>query len=104
MKKIVREEILLKDNKLRYAEYYGMTEIFDELYAKSKAGNCFKNLMDIITSTDNINLAYRTIKRNSGGITPGIDGVTIKKIENLPQDIFINIVRKRFKRYKPRKV
>lgn len=48
MKKIVREEILLKDNKLRYAEYYGMTEIFDELYAKSKAGNCFKNLMDII--------------------------------------------------------
>ncbi|KXA12326.1 group II intron reverse transcriptase/maturase [Clostridium perfringens] len=104
MKKIVREEILLKDNKLRYAEYYGMTEIFDELYAKSKAGNCFKNLMDIITSTDNIKLAYRTIKRNSGSITPGIDGVTIKKIENLPQDIFINIVRKRFKRYKPRKV
>ena len=60
MKQTVREEIVLKDNKLRYAEYYGMTEIFDELYEKSTQGASFKSLMNIIISDENIQLAYRT--------------------------------------------
>lgn len=104
MKQDVRKDKYLKDNKLRYAEYYGMTKTFDTLYEKSKQGSNFTNLMNIITSADNIQLAYRTIKRNSGSITPGVDGITIKDIEILPMNTLIDIVRKRFNQYRPRKV
>ena len=44
---------------LRHAEYYGMQEIFDELYQKSQNGEVFNNLLDLILSKDNILLAYR---------------------------------------------
>ncbi|PEF45134.1 group II intron reverse transcriptase/maturase [Bacillus cereus] len=94
----------LKDKKLRHAEYYGMAETFDELFKRSKSGENFKHLMKSIQSEYNILLAYRNIKRNSGSVTPGIDGVTIKEIENIEQQIFIQMVRKRFSNYKPRKV
>lgn len=104
MKQTVREEIVLKDNKLRYAEYYGMTEIFDELYEKSTQGASFKSLMNIIISDENIQLAYRTIKRNGGSKTEGVDGVSIKDIEKLPYTTFLEIVKKRFQHYTPRKV
>lgn len=60
-----------KDRKLRHAEYYGMTEIFDKIYSKSLKGDNFKNLMQIIISDNNIVLAYRNIKRNHGSVTRG---------------------------------
>ncbi len=104
MKQDVRKDKYLKDNKLRYAEYYGMTKTFDILYEKSRQGCNFTKLMNIITSADNIQLAYRTIKRNSGSITPRVDGITIKDIETLPVNTLIDIVRKRFNQYRPRKV
>ncbi|PGV27589.1 group II intron reverse transcriptase/maturase [Bacillus anthracis] len=94
----------MKNTRLRHAEYYGMTEIFDELYAKSKDKQKFKNLMSIITSDNNILLAYRNIKRNNGNATPGVDEVTIKDVEELGTHEFIGIVKKRFKQYNPRKV
>ncbi|WP_316471412.1 group II intron reverse transcriptase/maturase, partial [Enterococcus faecium] len=93
-----------KDRKLRHAEYYGMTEIFDKIYSKSLKGDNFKNLMQIIISDNNIVLAYRNIKRNHGSVTRGEDGVTIKDIENLNRNEFVEIVRKRFAHYNPRKV
>ena len=86
----------LKDKKLRHAEYYGMVDIFDELYKRSKDGDNFNNLMNIVQSENNILLAYRNIKRNSGSVTPGVDDITIKDIENLEQTIFVEMVRKRF--------
>ncbi|WHK85110.1 group II intron reverse transcriptase/maturase [Enterococcus faecalis] len=49
-------------------------------------------------------LAYRNIKRNSGSLTAGIDGKTIKDIEKLTTERYLDIVKKRFKFYKPRKV
>lgn len=94
----------LKDKKLRHAEYYGMVDIFDELYKRSKDGDNFNNLMNIVQSENNILLAYRNIKRNSGSVTPGVDDITIKDIENLEQTIFVEMVRKRFSNYSPRKV
>ncbi|AJH72192.1 reverse transcriptase family protein [Bacillus cereus ATCC 4342] len=94
----------MKNTRLRHAEYYGMTEIFDELYVKSKDKQKFKNLMSIITSDNNILLAYRNIKRNNGSATPGVDEVTIKDVEELGTHQFIGIVKKRFKQYNPRKV
>ena len=51
---------------LRHAEYYDMQSTFDELYARSQAGEIFENLMDVILSRENILLAYRAIKKNKG--------------------------------------
>ena len=50
----------------RHAEYYGMQQAFDELYAESKAGEKFTDLMEMVLSQDNIMLAYRNIKTNTG--------------------------------------
>ena len=56
---------------LRHTEYYGMQQTYDDLYAKSKNGELFPKLMDIVLSRENILLAYRNIKANSGSNTPG---------------------------------
>ena len=93
-----------KNNKLRYSEYYGMQEAYDNLYQRSVENQNFKSLMKIIISDDNILLAYRNVKRNSGSLTAGIDGKTIKDIEKLTTERYLDIVKKRFKFYKPRKV
>lgn len=79
---------------LRHSEYYGMQEIFDNLYAKSKAGNTFTDLMGIILSRENILLAYRNIKTNAGSMTPGTDKLTIANIGCLLPDEVVNRVRK----------
>ena len=65
-----------KINKLRYAEYYGQQEIFDKLYKDSKDGLNFTKLMKLITSDNNILMAYRSIKRNKGSNTPVTEGLT----------------------------
>ena len=83
-----KQEKLLCVEALRHSEYYGMQEIFDNLYAKSAAGEIFTNLMDLILSRENILLAYRNIKANNGSDTPGTDNLTIKNIGRLtPEDV-----------------
>lgn len=83
-----KESKLLCVEALRHSEYYGMQEIFDDLYAKSSAGEKFTNLMDLILSRENILLAYRNMKANSGSNTPGTDNLTIKDIGRLtPEDV-----------------
>ena len=52
-----------------------------ELYARAKCHEIFTDLMPIILNRENILLAYRNIKSNSGSNTPGTDGLTIKDIE-----------------------
>ena len=47
---------------LRHAEYYDMQSTFDSLYRKSKEGEIFTNLMELILNRNNIMLAYRNIK------------------------------------------
>ncbi|RID81467.1 group II intron reverse transcriptase/maturase [Peribacillus asahii] len=94
----------LKDSKLRHAEYYGMTDIFDSLYLKSSENANFKNLMQYVILDDNLLLAYRNIKRNKGSYTAGIDKQTIKDIEKLSTDEYLTIMKKRFAWYQPRKV
>lgn len=51
---------------LRYWDYYGMTDTFTDLYDSANKGESFRFLYDIITSRENILLAYRTIKTNKG--------------------------------------
>lgn len=78
---------------IRHMEYYGLQETFDDLYARSKAGEVFTNLTDVILSRENILLAYRNIKANRGSNTPGTDGKTIEEIGRLTPDEVVEKVR-----------
>ena len=81
---------------LRHAEYYGMQETFDELYQKSKNGEVFKNLMELILSENNILLAYRNIKANGGSYTAGTDKKNITDIgSKSPEDMLNTTVCKK---------
>jgi len=68
-------------NKYRYTDYYGLTQTFDELYQNSKGNKIFNKLIPIITSAENIRLAFRMIKTNTGSNTAGVDGIKIKDIK-----------------------
>ena len=70
-----------------------MQSIFDELYADSKDGRVFNELMTIILSEDNILLAYRNIKNNHGSKTPGVDNLNIQDIGRLSAREVIDKVR-----------
>lgn len=70
-----------KKQKLRNAEYYDLQATFDKLYLESKNGKTFTKIMPIILSENNIRLAYRNLKRNSGSKTAGTDNKTIKDLE-----------------------
>ena len=84
---------LLCVDDLRHNEYYGMQEIFDDLYARSKNGEDFTDLMSIVLKRENILLAYRNIKTNAGSKTPGTDGLTIKDIGKLTPEEVVEKVR-----------
>ena len=85
-------KIYCVDN-LRHAEYYQMQECFDNLYAESLANKEFTNLMDFILDRENILLAYRNIKSNSGSKTAGTDKLTIKNIGKLTPEEVVDKVR-----------
>lgn len=86
-------EKMLSVDSLRWAEYYGLQSTFDELYAKAKEGEQFTDLMDLILSRENILLAYRSIKTNTGSQTPGTDKTTIKDLGTLTPDELVEKVR-----------
>lgn len=95
---------MTKQKKLRHLEYYDLQECFDDLYAKSKQGEVFTKLMDLISSEENIRLAYRNIKRNSGSYTSGTDNLNIKDIEKLFVEKLAEIIQRKLKFYKPKPV
>ena len=67
-----------------------MTEenIYNELYERAKSGEHFTNLMPLVLSTENILLAYRNIKNNTGSKTAGTDKLTIADIGKLtPEEV-----------------
>lgn len=78
-----------------------MTQTFDDLYKKSQNKNSFRNLMKIIASENNIRLAYRTIKSNTGSQTAGVDKITIKDMKDKSLDSYIQAVKDKFNHYKP---
>ena len=93
-----------KRSKLRHAEYYDMQNIFDELYAKSRDGEIFNNLVEIIAAPNNIMLAFRNIKSNDGSHTAGTDGRTIESLADMPGEDFVSLIQKQFTRYVPKTV
>ncbi len=95
---------MTKQKKLRHSEYYDMQPLFDKLYADSKNGKVFNDLVRIIGCEENIRLAYRNIKRNGGSNTAGVDKLTIKDIEKLSVDQYVSIVQRKLMFYKPKPV
>lgn len=95
---------MTKQKKLRHAEYYDMQSILDKLYADSKENKIFTHLMEIITDENNIKMAYRNIKRNSGSNTSGVDGADITDIEKIPISSYIKTIQHKFEWYKPKPV
>ena len=80
---------LLKKSAIRYAEYYGMVEVQDALYADSASEKIFTNLISIIGSDANIKMAYRNLKSNKGSSTPGVDGKTFKDLAEMSEEALV---------------
>ena len=93
-----------KQRKIRNSEYYGMQKIFDRLYEDSVKGRIFNHLMEIIEREENIKLAYRTVKKNTGSDTAGVDKRTIADLAKLSEEEFIRLIKKQFSNYHPRPV
>lgn len=81
-----------------------MQSVFDELYENSLAKCEFKNLISIITTEENIRLAYRNLKKNAGSRTPGTDGKTIANLAEMSESELIHVVQKKFEWYQPQSV
>ena len=67
-----------------------MTEesIYNKLYARAKNGETFTNLIPLVLSRENILLAYRNIKNNTGSKTAGTDNLTITDIGKMtPKEV-----------------
>jgi len=93
-----------KKQNLRNIEYYDLQSTLDDLYAQSKAGDIFIKLMDVITSEENIRLAYRNIKKNVGSKTSGTDGKNIKHLAKMCDEKLIATVRNKLQWYTPQAV
>ena len=98
-----KKQLLCEEN-LRHNEYYGMQDTFDNLYAASKNGEVFTDLMSIVLQRENILLAYRNIKKNTGSNTKGTDGKTIAHLARLQPDELVKLVTSKLRDYQPQRV
>ena len=57
--------------------------IYNDLYERAKNDEIFTNLMPLVLSRENILIAYRNIKNNTGSKTSGTDKLTIADIGKL---------------------
>lgn len=97
------DEIRKKQN-LRNNEYYNLQSKFDELYKRSKNNNKFSNLINLVTNKDNIKLAFRNIKTNSGSKTCGTDKKNIDDIKEERLTEYIEFIQRRFKNFKSQEI
>ena len=95
---------MTKHKKLRHLEYYDLQPTFDNLYERSRNNCTFNNLMDLISSDENIKLAYRNIKRNGGSNTVGTDEQNIADIEIMSSDDYVSLIKNKLAWYKPKPV
>lgn len=101
---------MANDTKLKQAEAnkfairYGLQDLFDKLYEDSKKGKTFNKLFQHIIREDNILLAYRRIRTNRGCLTPGVDGKTIKDLDNMLPSEIVTKVQNKLNNYHPNAV
>lgn len=81
-----------------------MQGVLDDLYSRSLKGEYFRNIYELIIDDDNIRLAYRNLKSNSGSKTPGTDGKTIRDISEKKFDEYITYIKRKFENYTPKSV
>ncbi len=93
-----------KNRKATISNYYNMQELQDRLYAESVEGKEFYNLMQYITKSENIKLAYRAIKTNKGSQTSGTDKKDIKYYAKMSENEYVQYICKKFDNYHPKKV
>lgn len=93
-----------KRRKIRYAEYYDLQSTLDKLYADSQKSKIFTNLVALMASAENIKMAYRTIKGNTGSNTAGVDKRTIADLAKLSEERFVQLIQKQFEHYNPHAV
>ena len=93
-----------KNQKLRNAEYYSMQNIQDTLYKQSLNGNNFYNLIKLITLEENIRMAFRNLRKNSGSKTCGTDKKNIEDIAKWSDTELIHNICARFENYIPQSV
>ena len=75
-----------KNRKATITNYYDLQDLQYKLYAESSNNAEFYDLMQYITSKENIKLAYRTIKINHGSQTAGTDKKNIKFIADMQEN------------------
>ncbi len=94
-----------KKKALRNNEYYDFQSVQDELYALSKGKNYkFYDLISIITSRENVLLAYRNIKKNKGSKTKGTNRRDIIYLAEYEPEKLVEYVSNSLKNYQPQKV
>ncbi|WP_077831231.1 group II intron reverse transcriptase/maturase [Clostridium beijerinckii] len=81
-----------------------MQDIFDNLYNKSCNNIKFRNLVQYITSKNNILLAYRNIKKNKGSTTVGTDNIDISYFKDMETNKFVEHIQKKLANYMPKSV
>ena len=82
-----------------------MQSTFDWLFKKSSEGRTKGiDLYEIITSKQNILLAYRMIKSNKGSRTAGTDELTIDNFKFINAEKFVEYIREELSSYKPQVV
>ena len=95
---------LKKRQLLRNNEYYDTQDVYDKLYENSRKNYKFTNLMDIISSKENILLAFRNVKNNRGSKTPGTDDIDIQTFKDMDNDKFVKHIQNLLKNYHPKSV
>lgn len=81
-----------------------MQNVFDSLYVDSLEGKRFTRLMKHIQSSENIKLAYRNMRKNSGSKTAGTDKKTISDLSKWSDTALIKHVKKKLQWYIPNSV
>lgn len=81
-----------------------MQTAFDKLYADSVSGRQFRNLVELIQRPENIMLAYRNLRKNSGSKTAGVDKKTISDLNKWSDKKLINHVQRKLGWYVPNAV
>ena len=81
-----------------------MQKEFDNLYSESCNNKKFTDLIQFITSKNNILLAYRNIKKNKGSTTVGTDNLDISYFKDMKTEEFIERIQSKFRNYTPKSV
>ena len=81
-----------------------MQTAFDKLYADSVSGRQFRNLVELIQRPENIMLAYRNLRKNSGSKTAGVDKKTISDLNKWSDKKLVSHVQRKLDWYVPNAV